>query len=135
MNKTKQVIVVRKDLGMRQGKVAAQAAHASMSFLTQGMFITYGMGGVIHKEIYPYEFASEVDSWLRNSFRKIVVYVNSEEELDQIHEKALAEGLVSHLIIDSGATEFNGVKTKTVVAIGPHFDEKFKNITDTLPLL
>ena len=30
MDDVKQVIIIRKDLGMRKGKVAAQAAHASM---------------------------------------------------------------------------------------------------------
>jgi len=32
--RTKQVIVMRKDLNMRKGKMIAQGAHASMAFLT-----------------------------------------------------------------------------------------------------
>jgi PTH2 family peptidyl-tRNA hydrolase len=39
------------------------------------------------------------------------------------------------MIEDNGATEFNGVKTKTCCAIGPHSDEKFEGVTDHLPLL
>jgi PTH2 family peptidyl-tRNA hydrolase len=77
----------------------------------------------------------EIKHWLENSFKKIVCYVNSEEELVELHQKALDAGLMSHLIEDNGATEFNGVKTKTAVAIGPAWDHKFEGITDHLPLL
>ena len=37
MRKVKQIIVVRKDLNMRKGKIAAQAAHASMAVLLDSM--------------------------------------------------------------------------------------------------
>ena len=139
---TKQVLVVRKDLNMRKGKIAAQCAHAAMAFLTREMNLdkTYGFG-IRHCEVrykskaYHEDYSHEITTWLTSSFRKICVYVNSEEELDAIHQKALDNGLISHMIIDNGATEFNGVLTKTVVAIGPHWDEKFEGITDKLPLL
>lgn len=135
---TKQVIVIRKDLNMRKGKIAAQASHASMSFLTKA-------GGVVDApySMYGMKFQTgdllghdvEIDHWLNNSFRKIVCCVNSESELDDLHTKALSLGLVSHLITDNGATEFNNVPTKTCLAIGPHWDEKFENLTSHLPLL
>lgn len=138
---TKQVLVVRKDLNMRKGKIAAQCAHAAMSFLTRRGSVKETFTGAYQSmETYvfcPLEFEhkEEVKHWLDNSFRKICVFVNSEEELDAIHQKAIDKGLISHIIIDNGATEFNGVLTKTVVAIGPHWDEKFEGITDKLPLL
>lgn len=129
---TKQVIVIRKDLKMRRGKEAAQASHASMSFLTkQAMF---GTGHFIYK-IEPMDFRFEAEMWLKTSFRKICVYVNSEQELDELHAKALGKGLTSHLIVDNGATEFKGVPTKTCLAIGPHEDSRFEGITNHLPLL
>ena len=133
---TKQVIVMRKDLNMRKGKMIAQGSHASMSFLTKGLNISQ----TINSEGDPCFFAciaftEEINHWLRNSFRKICVYVNSEEELEAVHQKALDSGLISHMIVDNGATEFNGVKTKTCCAIGPASDHKFKNVTDHLPLL
>jgi PTH2 family peptidyl-tRNA hydrolase len=132
---TKQVLVVRKDLNMRKGKIAAQCSHAAMSFLTRkGLMMNTAPWDHFRCSI-DNKYAEEVAHWLNNSFRKICVFVNSEEELDAIHQKALDNGLMSNMIIDNGATEFNGVLTKTVVAIGPHWDEKFEGITDKLPLL
>lgn len=127
---TKQVIVIRRDLNMRRGKEMVQAAHVSMSCLTK------------HLQVYPNrtigrvspDFAKELSHWLSNSFKKIVVYVNSEQELEAIHQKALDKGLESHMITDSGLTEFHGVQTKTCIAIGPHWEEKFKDVTDNLQL-
>ena len=126
---TKQVIVIRKDLKMRTGKMCAQASHASMAFITRR---------IDYDECDYYKWSSdskEIIHWLQNSFRKICVYVNSEQELLEIHQKAIDSGLISHIIEDNGATEFHGVKTLTCCAIGPHEDSKFEGLTDHLPLL
>lgn len=140
MKDTKQVIVIRKDLNMRKGKIAAQASHASMAFLTKGMRASYSDDysttlSVFETKHYTLEQSEEITHWLENSFRKICVYVNSEEELRELHQKARDKGLISHLVEDNGATEFNGVKTLTALAIGPNWDDKFIGITDQLPLL
>jgi len=127
--------------------MCAQASHASMSFLTKDGYpkhdVEYGSGH--ENDFHAFYFANyslqiekhfyEIDHWIKNSFRKICVYVNSEEELDALHQKALDKGLISHMIIDNGVTEFNGVATKTCLAIGPHEDSKFIGLTDHLPLL
>jgi len=130
---------MRNDLNMRKGKMVAQGSHASMAFLTQRMrkeklkddhsywYCTDTLWDTVH--------ADEIDHWLHHSFRKIVCYVNSEEELTAVHDAALAAGLTSHLITDNGATEFSGVATKTCIAIGPHYDDRFHGITTLLPLL
>jgi peptidyl-tRNA hydrolase, PTH2 family len=137
MKNTKQVIVMRKFKGLRTGKYISQACHASMAFLTKEMTKCYGRSTLpqFATEDFMISEAQKIDHWLKNSFRKIVCYVNSEEELIDIHEKALGAGLISHLVEDNGVTEFNGVKTKTAVAVGPAWDEDFVGITDHLPLL
>lgn len=121
--------------------MCSQASHASMAFITKKSTVEWFHGGF---ENASYFFKKYIPSdghpqiirhWLENSFRKICVYVNSEEELVSIYEKALAAGMISHLVEDNGATEFNGVKTKTAIAIGPAWDEDFVGITDHLPLL
>lgn len=138
---TKQVIVIRKDLNMRKGKMCAQASHASMAFLTKHSKVRETFTGAYQSmETYlmcPIVdiFKIEVDHWLNNSFRKICVFVNSKEELYSLYGEALDKGLISHMIVDNGATEFNGVATATCIAIGPHFDEKFEGLTNHLPLL
>jgi len=134
---TKQVIVMRKDLNMRKGKMCAQASHACMSFLTKNGQFGYHKDNqnLFYTDDFSVDARIQIAHWLNNSFRKIAVYVNSEEELVAIHQAALDAKLISHLITDNGATEFNGVHTMTCCAIGPHWDSKFEGITDQLPLL
>lgn len=125
----KQVIVIRKDLKMRKGKEIAQGSHASMAFLTRR--------GLIQKDSFisgELSNAVEAKEWFKNGFTKICVTVNSEQELMEVYNKARLAGLVVELITDSGATEFHGVPTHTCIAIGPHFNESFKGITDDLKL-
>lgn len=130
MNKEpKQVIVVRKDLHMRAGKIAAQVAHASMAaILNTGKYV----GDTFQITLDP-NCALEV--WFSGKFTKIVVSVNSEEELLAIQEKAINANLRQALITDCGATEFHGVPTKTCLAIGPDWPDNIDPITNTLSLL
>lgn len=136
MANTKQVIVMRNDLNMRKGKMIAQGSHASMAFLTR-------MGGFYQSSLEDHRAfhnermtnLDEAEEWMRNSFTKVCLYVNSESELDEIYKKAQEAGLTVHMIIDSGRTEFNGIPTKTCLAIGPHYSEKIDAITGHLKLL
>lgn len=113
----KQVIVMRSDLNMRKGKMIAQGAHASMKVLVEN---------ADDKRIL---------SWLANSFTKIVVRVDSEDELLTIYNQAKEAGILSALITDNGATEFGGVKTNTCIAIGPDESDNIDKITGHLKLL
>ena len=73
--------------------------------------------------------------WLEAGFAKICCRVDSERELLEIHEQAREVGLESHLITDSGKTEFHGQPTHTCVAIGPDLAEKIDAVTGGLQLL
>lgn len=126
---TKQVIVVRKDLNMRRGKECAQVAHASMAFLTRRMQASQSKASRRLIDLLPGE-----EDWLKSSFRKIVVTVNSQEELEELHTKATANGLESHIITDNGTTEFGGVPTMTCLAVGPDYEHLVDAITGNLPL-
>lgn len=124
----KQVIVMRKDLNMRKGKMVAQGAHASIAFLCD-----YGKNiddMVLRKQLSP-----AMEQWIKNAFKKICVGVDSEEELLETYEKAKAAGLESRLVRDSGLTEFAGEPTYTCVAIGPNWSEDIDKITGELKLL
>ena len=112
----KQVIVIRKDLKMRRGKEIAQGCHASTKAILENMN-------------HP-----DVKKWLKGPFAKIVVRVDSEEELKEIYQKALNANVVCSLILDAGRTEFHGVPTYTTVAVGPAKDDRIDQITGHLKL-
>jgi len=129
---TKQIIVMRKFPSMRTGKYATQASHASMAFLTENSTLCYN--ALVSETSRTPEQIEEINHWLHNSFRKITCYVNTEEEIREIYQKALDSGIIAHLIEDNGLTEFKGVKTVTCCAIGPTEDSKLSGVTDKLPL-
>lgn len=125
---TKQVIVIRryypdtegKQKKVRLGKLFAQAAHASVKVVL---------------ELGNFKNNPFVKNWLEGSFTKICVYVDFEEELLEVYNKAKKEGMPCSLITDAGKTEFNGVATKTCCAIGPWDSDKIDKITGGLKLL
>ena len=123
---TKQVIVVRHDLHMRRGKQIAQAAHASMSFLTRRL-----QCGCISLN----DFTEAQRAWLTGAFAKICCRVESEDELLAIYDKAVEAGLEVRLITDAGRTEFHGVPTNTCLAIGPDEVTVIDKVTGHLQLL
>jgi peptidyl-tRNA hydrolase, PTH2 family len=125
----KQVIVMRKDLGMRKGKMIAQGAHASLKVLLDA-------GGPDPRgAAFTISLDPAMATWLTGRFTKVCVSVNSEAELDAIVAKARAAGVPCALIVDSGATEFHGVPTKTCCAVGPAWTDAVDAITGGLPLL
>ena len=129
----KQVIVVRKDLGMRKGKMIAQGAHASMAALLHYRNPTREAEageGVVVLEIPP-----AMKAWLDGRFTKIAVSVDSEEALVEIHQRATEAGLPCALIRDAGRTEFGGTPTLTACAVGPAMPEQVDAITGELKLL
>lgn len=137
MREAKQVLVVRKDLKMRKGKIAAQCAHASMKVLLDLMSleVTEFMTPACSIRRLVSTRDSAMESWLDGAFAKICVYVESEEDLEAIHQKAKDSGLLVSMIVDSGRTEFHGVPTKTVVAVGPGWIDEVDRVTGHLPLL
>lgn len=120
MKEYKQVIVIRKDLNMRKGKMIAQGAHASLGAILNN--------GKLKDD-------ARVQGWLAGPFKKIAVYVNSEQELLDIKSEAEHNNLITCLIEDSGLTEFGGVKTLTALAVGPALVEHIDAVTGKLPLL
>jgi len=141
---TKQVIVWRKDLKVRKGKVIAQCCHASMkAILDNALTATIGPDNFGHPEVKAYMFNknSFVNDWLSGIFTKIVVYVESELELFNIYNQILSLRKSSNinlpyaLIRDAGKTEFHGVPTYTCLAVGPWSTDIIDKITGALPLL
>lgn len=121
------MIVIRRDLKMRQGKACSQAAHASGEFMREALLKL--MNGE-HATISPVEA-----EWMRRGMAKITVRTDSLEQFDQVKKRAEEKGLKVRTITDSGRTEFKNIPTITAMAIGPDHVEKFEDVTDNLQLL
>lgn len=136
----KQVIVIRKDLGMRRGKEVAQGSHASGAWLAKRIQAAGHVYQPAFPEPGPYELIHPVGfsepewAWLTGRFTKIVCRVNSEEELIQLVEYAEILKVQAHIIQDAGRTEFHGVPTFTALAVGPDWADKVDAVTAGLEL-
>jgi PTH2 family peptidyl-tRNA hydrolase len=140
---TKQVILMRTDLRnglgqkVRSGKLMAQAAHASMIWLSKR--IQHVMreeehlgGSTLGRIEEKLELSVPELSWMRGSFAKIVVGVDSMEALNDLVAKAKWIGVAAEVVTDAGMTEFDGVPTVTCAAIGPGPSHIIDNITGHL---
>lgn len=114
----KQVIVIRKDLGMRKGKMIAQGAHACLQ--------AYFKAEEADPEV--------VIEWFETGATKICCGVGSELELLDVYHMAKSAGLPCTIIRDAGRTEFKE-PTLTAVAIGPWHSQAIDDITGRLVLL
>ncbi len=113
----KQVIVIRRDLHMRRGKEIAQGSHASSAW------ISFAVADALRRGETTLDLSTITEAakvWLTTSFRKVTLQVQTEEDIVSLHEQAVAAGLESQLITDSGKTEFGGNPTITALAIGPN---------------
>lgn len=136
----KQIIVVRKDLNMRKGKIAAQAAHAAMKVILDRMQVQeFAKESTIWEGCYVWHMtvweSEPLMRWLKGAFTKVVVYCKDEKELLELKQKAEEEGFLCALITDAGRTEFHGERTNTCIAIGPDWASKLDKLTGDLPLL
>ncbi|MFH1591955.1 MAG: peptidyl-tRNA hydrolase Pth2 [Candidatus Woesearchaeota archaeon] len=111
----KQVVLVRKELHMSGGKMAAQCSHASVSAVLKS----------------PKE---KVAQWKTQGMKKSILKVTSEKELLFFQREARNAKLVTALITDAAKTFFK-TPTKTCLAIGPDKDEKIDKITGKLKLI
>lgn len=138
-DKVKQVIVMRKDLGMRKGKACAQAAHASMKVLLdrRGEALTDSTSENKNKSIY-YKIGNFSDAeieWIEGEFTKIVVGCEGKEPIRRLEKVANELGIPNAVIEDNGHTEFGGVKTVTCIALGPARSALLDDLTGGFKLL
>ena len=111
----KQAIVVRTDIGMGNGKLAAQASHASLS---------------------AYEKAGDRNRsrWKNGGQKKIVLKASSERDVHELAELADREGIPNAVIRDAGHTQLEP-GTVTALAVGPAEEEAVDRVTGDLSLL
>jgi PTH2 family peptidyl-tRNA hydrolase len=127
--KTKQVIVMRKDLNMNRGKEIAQGAHASMAWLSNRIRTSKRENGR-----YLVELSEAERVWLEGQFAKVTCQVDSAAELEDLVAAGKRLYIGAELIVDSGKTYFKGVSTPTCCAIGPGTSDLIDRITGKLKL-
>ncbi len=114
----KQVIIIRADLKMGKGKIAAQSSHASLA--------AFKKTERKHPEI--------VREWEMEGQKKVILKVNSESELLECFELAKREEIPAELVRDAGHTQIEA-GTLTCVGIGPWDDEELDELFGKLKLL
>lgn len=131
----KQVIVLRKDLHMRKGKMVAQGAHASVDALLSLFTKTRKEDETTYS--VRVKDNSMLSLWMDGTYTKICLYVESEDELTGLYHRICEEApeIPVALIEDMGLTEFHGQITKTAVGIGPYWAEEIDRFTKDLKLL
>lgn len=111
----KQVILVRADLNLPKGKLAAQCAHAAVDAEIKSP-------------------RSKVETWMNEGGKKAVLKVKDLEELKHFEKLARSEKLVTAVIQDKGLTVVEP-GTVTCMGIGPDEEMKINKVTGKLKLL
>lgn len=111
----KLVILVRQDLKLPKGKLAAQVAHAAVEAVLKSGKI-------------------KVAKWRVEGQKKVVLKVRDEKELIRFMQDAKDTGLKTALITDAGKTCI-APGTRTCLGIGPDSEEKIDELTGNLPMM
>lgn len=134
----KMMIVVRKDLHMRKGKIAAQAGHACVEAALMALAKEGRLADVTFSDGYAAlpvaGTMTPLTEWFATGTAKVCVSVDSEEALLAVNEQARQAGLLTAVITDAGLTEFHGEPTRTCLAIEPAEAERVDPITGALTL-
>ncbi|XP_012288126.1 peptidyl-tRNA hydrolase 2, mitochondrial [Orussus abietinus] len=112
----KLVLVIRTDLKMGKGKVAAQCAHAAV-------------GAYKLSQRQP----KLLEAWENCGQKKITVKVDSESELLEVARNARSVGILTNVIRDAGRTQVDP-GSKTVCGIGPGPSDLIDEVTGHLKL-
>ena len=116
-NDVKQVIVVRNDINMKRGELAAQVAAASLKFLIENNESNRG------DQVFV-TLSNNEASWLSGSFSQVVVGVDSEEQLQDIIMRAEIMGIEAHPSVKGD--------TLMCVALGPDDSKVLERIVHRL---
>ncbi|MCL5018017.1 MAG: peptidyl-tRNA hydrolase Pth2 [Candidatus Parvarchaeota archaeon] len=114
----KQVILIRKDLGMGVGKIAAQASHASL-----GSYMETAE-----------KFPKIASKWIEEGQTKIVLKLKDAAQSSEIKKRLKEAKIPFKAIKDAGQTQVPP-GTETAVGIGPYYKDEIDKITGDLPLL
>ncbi|KAH8848588.1 Peptidyl-tRNA hydrolase 2 isoform 2 [Schistosoma japonicum] len=115
--KMKLVLIVRTDLKMGCGKIAAQCSHATLSCYEKLIDTNPDI----------------LETWEHQGQPKIVLRVGSYDEMLKLSDKAKSLGLVNSIIHDAGHTQV-AEGTATVLGIGPGLASEIDRVSGDLRL-
>ncbi|KAI6153312.1 peptidyl-tRNA hydrolase 2 [Pisolithus tinctorius] len=118
LQQCKLVLVVRTDLGMTTGKIAAQCGHATLACYKALMKTNPKL----------------VQHWERTGQAKIALRGSSEDELLELEAIAKSLNLCARSILDAGRTQI-AAGSRTVLGIGPAPVDLINQVTGHLKLL
>ena len=139
--KSKQMIVMRRDLRMRKGKIAAQAGHACveatlMALAREGRLdqvrVTPSQNWVYLDDAGMPE--TPLSRWFDAGVAKVCVYVDGEDALLDLAQRGRELGFAVALVRDAGFTECHGEPTFTCLAFEPLAPNQIDPLTGDLPL-
>jgi len=106
----KLVIFMRTDLNMSRGKIAVQAGHATAIAMRMSTEET-------------------IKQWFDNAQTKVVLAINSYEQLHQVKNEAVNRGLPCYVVQDIGKTEVLP-DTITCLVVGPADSGRLNKFTE-----
>ncbi|RVE45541.1 hypothetical protein evm_009806 [Chilo suppressalis] len=114
----KLVLVVRTDLNMSKGKIAAQCGHAAVGAFEKAQ----------RKD------PEGLKCWQMTGQAKVAVKTDSVDEIKQIADNAKKMGLITSMIRDAGRTQI-APNSITVLGVGPAPKDVVDKVTGHLKLL
>ena len=116
-----QYIIVRKDLEMSRGKMAAQVAHACLGAVLPH-FVGKSNPHISNFEGFE-EYGDDIQEWLDGAFVKVVLAVDTRKALDRVARKLDGLGIPYEMIHDSCRTELTPEDadgtTRTCIGVCP----------------
>ena len=137
MSNTRHVVVVRKDLQMSQGLLAAQVAHMSDAFMRKVLLVALkeGQDAMETHGVFPDFSENELD-WFEEPYLSVLA-VNCYEDLVEICEHAEREKLPVNKwedLVPSPTIEGKSIKAFVGISIGPADFDAIKIVTGCLDL-
>ena len=143
MSNTKLVVVVRRDLNMSPGLLAAQVSHIAMQFVrvhAEFDLIPHALETLSKKKPYKdheaIAFTKKEVEWIKQPYIAVLA-VDTPEEMHEIEKAAKADGLQTHQwsdVIPSKVLEGRVIDNWVGLSIGPDDSDALRKVTGTLPL-
>jgi PTH2 family peptidyl-tRNA hydrolase len=120
----KMVLLVREDLNMSSGKVAAQCSHAAVGLFQRLISEEYRSHPTVQKNL---------KTWIEEGQKKVCLSIANVEMLEDLRASCSMKRIPYFVVEDAGRTEV-AYGTETVMAIGPCENEVLDRVTGKLRL-